>query len=70
MWTYEMQGGLIGGCVQVTWLGNYVESEVLAVVVMKSSVFWDVMPCSHWKSPSVSEKHVASIVRVKEEAKQ
>jgi hypothetical protein len=33
-------------------------------VVMKSSIFWDIMPCSPFKSIDVSEEHDASIFRV------
>jgi hypothetical protein len=29
-------------------------------------IFWDIMPCSRWKSIDVSERHVASIFRVEE----
>jgi hypothetical protein len=46
-----------------------VEFDVLTAVVMKSSVFWDIRPYSLLKA-DVSEEHVASIFRVKEQAKQ
>jgi hypothetical protein len=39
--------------------------EVLTAVVMKSSIFWDVMPCSPLKV-NVSEEHIASIFVVEE----
>jgi hypothetical protein len=33
---------------------------------VKNSIFWDITPCSPLKVNEVSEKHVASIVRVDE----
>jgi hypothetical protein len=36
---------------------------------MKSTVFWDVTPCSP-ETSDVSEEHIASIFRVEEQAKQ
>jgi hypothetical protein len=30
---------------------------------MKSTIFWDMMPCSPLKSTDISEKHIASIFR-------
>jgi hypothetical protein len=37
--------------------------EVFTAVVTKSTIFWDITPCS----PSdVSEEHIASIFRVEE----
>jgi hypothetical protein len=48
----------------------YNKFEVLTTVNMKSSIFWDIMPCSPAKSTDVSEEHTASIFRVKQEAKQ
>jgi hypothetical protein len=33
---------------------------------MKSSIFWDVTPCSLLSSTDVSEEHIASIFRVEE----
>jgi hypothetical protein len=36
---------------------------------MKSSVFYDMTPCSQLKVNNVSEEHVASIFRVAEYAK-
>jgi hypothetical protein len=42
--------------------------EALSAVVMKSSLFWDITPCSPLKVNRrfVSEEHVASIFRVEE----
>jgi hypothetical protein len=40
--------------------------EVLTAVVMRSSVFWDITPCSPLKATDVSEEHVASIFRVED----
>jgi hypothetical protein len=42
--------------------------EVLKAVVMKSSVFWDLKPCSQSlaKPYDVSNEHVTSIFRVEE----
>jgi hypothetical protein len=37
----------------------FVGFEVLIVVAMKSSVFWDVTPCSPVKSTDVSEEYIA-----------
>jgi hypothetical protein len=44
--------------------------EVLTMVVLKSSVFWDIKPCSPLKVNHVSEEHVACISRVKKQVKQ
>jgi hypothetical protein len=38
--------------------------EVLTAVVMKSSIFWDVSPCSPLKVNRRFGEHVASIFRV------
>jgi hypothetical protein len=38
--------------------------EVLTGVVMKSSVFWDITPCSPLKVSRRSEEHIGSIFRV------
>jgi hypothetical protein len=38
--------------------------EVLTAVVMKCSIFWDIMPCNPLKVTEVSEKHGAYIFRV------
>jgi hypothetical protein len=38
--------------------------EVLTAVVMKSTIFSDVMPCSLLRVTDVSEEHIASIFRV------
>jgi hypothetical protein len=35
---------------QKKWSIIHVGVEVLKAVIMKSSVFWDIMPCIHWKS--------------------
>jgi hypothetical protein len=40
--------------------------EVLTVVVIKSTIFWDITQCSPLKSTDVSEEHIASIFRVEE----
>jgi hypothetical protein len=58
--------------------GNHVDQinfynvgfEVLTAVVMKSSVFWDITPCSPSKANQCSEEHVASIFRVEEYVEQ
>jgi hypothetical protein len=42
---------------------DHVGSEVLAAVVMKSSVFWDIMPCDPLRSPNGFDKHADSIFR-------
>jgi hypothetical protein len=38
----------------------------MVVVVMKSSVFWDIMSCSPLEVNRVSKEHVASIFRAEE----
>jgi hypothetical protein len=38
--------------------------EVLTAVVMKSTIFWDITPCSPSKPTHVSEDHVASFYSV------
>jgi hypothetical protein len=43
-----------------------VGSEVLTAVVMKSTIFWDITPCSPLLSTDVSEEHIASIFRAEE----
>jgi hypothetical protein len=43
----------------------YVGFEVLTVVVVKSTIFWDITPCSPLKI-NVLEEHVAFIFRVEE----
>jgi hypothetical protein len=53
-----------------TWKQTNVGFEVLTAVVMKSSIFWDIMPRSPLKVNDASEEHVASIVKIEEEAKQ
>jgi hypothetical protein len=40
------------------------EFEILTAVVMKSSVSYEITPCSPLKSTYVSEEHVASIFRL------
>jgi hypothetical protein len=40
--------------------------EILTAMVIKSSVFLDVTPCSSLKSTDVSEEHVASIFMVEQ----
>jgi hypothetical protein len=44
----------------------FARSEVLAAVVMKSSVFWNEHHAILWKSTDVSEEHAASICGVEE----
>jgi hypothetical protein len=44
------------------WEGITVGLEVLTAVVVKSTIFWEVMPCGLLK---VTEEHVTSIFRVK-----
>jgi hypothetical protein len=39
--------------------------EVLTAVVMKSSIFWDITPCSPLNVKDVSGDNVASIFRAK-----
>jgi hypothetical protein len=50
-------------CGQIT---NYVGFEVHTAVVMKSSAFWDISPCSPLKATDLSEEHVASIFKIEE----
>jgi hypothetical protein len=40
-------------------------SDILAAVIMKISVFWDITPLALWKSTDVSEEHIASTFRIK-----
>jgi hypothetical protein len=40
--------------------------EVLTVLNMKSTIFWDVTPCSPVEVHRLSEGHTASTVRVEE----
>jgi hypothetical protein len=40
--------------------------ELLAAVVMKTYIFWDITACSPLKSTDVSEEYVASIFKVEE----
>jgi hypothetical protein len=49
---------------------NIAVFDVLTAVVMKTSVFWDIMPCSPLSQPDISEEQVASIFRVEEQSKQ
>jgi hypothetical protein len=35
-------------------------------VVVKSSIFWEIMSCSLFKSTDYSEEHVASIFKIKQ----
>jgi hypothetical protein len=44
----------------VTNFKRTAEFEVLTVVVMKCSIFWDITPYSSLKSTDVSEKHVGT----------
>jgi hypothetical protein len=44
--------------------------EDITAMTVNSTVFWDVMPCSLEKFFSVSEDHIACILKVKERAKQ
>jgi hypothetical protein len=41
-------------------------SQVLTAVVVKCSIFWDIISVVHWKSTDVSDEHVASVFRVEE----
>jgi hypothetical protein len=50
-------------------LKSSVGFEVLIAVVVKSTIFWDMTPCSPL-IVSVSEEYIASIFRVKEYTKQ
>jgi hypothetical protein len=45
---------------------NHVGFEFLTAVVIKSSIFWDITPCSPLKVTDISEEHVASIYMDKE----
>jgi hypothetical protein len=47
-------------------MANIFGFEVLTVVVMKISIFWDIKTCSPLKVNHVSEEHVASTFRLKE----
>jgi hypothetical protein len=47
-------------------LHENVGSQVLTAVVMKSSSFWSITPCSPLKSNDVSEEHAASVFRIEE----
>jgi hypothetical protein len=38
--------------------------EVLTPVLMKSTVFWDITPCSPLKFNDGLEEHIASVFRV------
>jgi hypothetical protein len=40
--------------------------EVLTSVVIKSTIFWDITPCSPLKSTDVSKEEIAFIFRVEE----
>jgi hypothetical protein len=40
--------------------------EVLTALVMKSSIFWDITPCSPLKVSDHSEEHIASIFRIED----
>jgi hypothetical protein len=42
---------------------KYAGFEILTAVVMKSTIFWDITPCSPLK---VSEERIASIFRIEE----
>jgi hypothetical protein len=42
---------------------NKIGFEVLTAVVMNSSIFWDITPCSQLK---VKEENIASIFRAEE----
>jgi hypothetical protein len=44
--------------------------EVLTSVIMKSTVFWDLIPCRALKFTNVSAGYTASTFRVEEQAKQ
>jgi hypothetical protein len=46
------------------WYGKDMCIEVVTAVIMKSSVFWDIMLLVRWKTTDVSEKYVASIFKV------
>jgi deoxycytidylate deaminase len=46
---------------------NYTSKfEFLTAVVMKSTIFWEITPCSSLKV-DISEEHIASIFRVKQD---
>jgi hypothetical protein len=44
------------------------EFEVLTAMVMKSSIIWDIGPCSPLKSTDVWDGHVARIFKVEAQA--
>jgi hypothetical protein len=76
-----LQGGYLNvsaDCSPVLWkrdmllmstLTMHIGLEVLTVVVMKGTVFWNIMPCSPLKI-NFSEENIASIFRAKEKAEQ
>jgi hypothetical protein len=43
---------------------TFVGLEVFTAVVMKSTIFWDITPCSPLSVNRVSEEHITSIFRV------
>jgi hypothetical protein len=45
---------------------TFVLSEVLTPVVIKSSIVWDVRPCSQLEANLRFEEHIAPIFRVEE----
>jgi hypothetical protein len=45
---------------------QYVGFEALTVVVMKSSILWDIQLCSSLKVNNISEEHVTSIFTAEE----
>jgi hypothetical protein len=47
-------------------LYNIAEYEVPMAVVMKSSIFWDIMPHIPFKGSDISEERVAFIFKVEE----
>jgi hypothetical protein len=58
---YAIVGGWDSSCKHYT----LVRFEVLTLVTMDSSIFWDIMPNSQWKFTDVSEEHSAFIFTVK-----
>jgi hypothetical protein len=53
--------------VKIQDLDSDVGFEVLTAVVMKSSVFWDITPCSPLKvKPDVLQDNVPSTFRIEE----
>jgi hypothetical protein len=44
----------------------YIGFEVLTTVIMRTTIFWNMTPCSPLKSIDFSKEHIASIFRIEE----